>query len=705
MIFQKTHKILLILSLLLIHSFSLSAQDSGCNNENFELGTLDGWKSFIGFITTEGEVDVSTPNLSPFQHLITHTNLSPDPVASVCDLTIHRVAEGGNHSLRLGNKSSGGGAERVLKTFMVTPENVYFLVQYAVLLQDPGHQDHLQPRFEMRVFNEAGDLLPCGEYSVRANPDIPGFINCNGWEVLPWTSVGFELSEYVGQEISIELLTTDCGKGDHAGYAYIDTSCLPLNIGFESSVCIGEGTATLSVAEGFAEYLWSNGDTERITTIENAIVGDVISVELTSFTGCTITLSDTIEAPPSSLEIVLEPIEAPQICEGETIDIEVYGSNLETIFWKDLDIYANPISLTPITTTTYEIVPIDFNGCQHPPEVVTIVVNPPPSIEITASEDTICNGQMIELFLEVNNDGGFRWLDNEELPPVRTLQLNESTTFYAQADGIGTCPSTMDSLTIFVKDTQAILYTKTPDSVVCEGESITLSIEDRENIEAVYWQEADINQEAFSIEVSPTISRYFKMVLTPSDDCAEFEDSILVSLIPPLTSNILGENRCIDAPLVLDVSNESATGYLWQDGSTKADFLVTESGNYSVEITNDCETITESVQLEMSASTNCRFQIPSAFSPNGDGINDQLKIATNCFDRTLNHFTFKVFNRWGEVVFETNDIGQSWKGRNTKFQDLPNGLYVWWLSFEGENGGGDLCGQNVFEKGNVVLVR
>ncbi len=682
------------------------AQDSGCNNENFELGTLEGWESFIGYITTEGEVDVSTPAISPFQHLITHTNLSPDPVASVCDLTINRVAAGGNHSLRLGNKSSGGGAERVVKTFTVTPENVYFLVQYSVVLQDPGHQDHLQPRFEMRVFNEAGELLPCGEYAVRANPDIPGFVNCNGWEVLPWTSVGFELSEYVGQDITIELLTTDCGKGDHAGYAYIDASCLPLNIGFDSGICIGEGTAALSVAEGFAEYLWSNGDTERITTIENANVGDVISVELTSFTGCTITLSDTIEAPPNSLEVILDPIEEPKICEGESVDIEVNGSNLETIYWKDLNIYANPIELSPLTTTTYEIIPIDFNGCQHAPELVTVVVNPPPNIEIMVSEDTICNGQTVELSLEVNNDAGFRWLDDEELPPIRTLQLNESTTFYAQADGIGTCPSTSDSLTIFVKDSQPISYTKTPDSAVCEGESITLSIEERENIEAVFWKDVDTNMEAFSIEVSPTVSRYFKVLLIPSDDCAEFEDSILVSILPPLTSNVLGEDRCIDAPLVLDVFDESASGYLWQDGSTSPTFLVTESGNYSVEISNNCETIIENVQLEMSTSGNCRFEVPSAFSPNGDGINDQLKIATNCVNTPINGFTFKVFNRWGEVVFETNDVEQSWKGTNTKFQNLPNGLYVWWLRFEGEGRGrSDLCGESVFEKGNVVLVR
>ncbi|MEZ4883832.1 MAG: gliding motility-associated C-terminal domain-containing protein [Chitinophagales bacterium] len=614
-------------------TFYLNAQDSGCNNENFELGTLEGWQSFIGFITTEGDVTINTAATSNFQHLITNTNLSPDPVAADCDLSIPRVAVGGNHSLRLGNKSSGGGAERVVKTFTVTPENTYFLVQYAVMLEDPGHSPELQPRFEMRVFNEMGDLLPCGEYAVRASPDIPGFVPCNGWEVLPWTSVGFELSSYVGQAITIELLTTDCGKGDHAGYAYIDAACLPLDISFESDICIGEGSATLSVAEGFAVYLWSNGETGRTATIENAKVGDVVSVELTSVTGCSITLSDTIEAPPNSLEVLLEPIEVPQICEGETVVIEVNGTNLETIYWKDFDLYANPFEVIPMTTTTYELIPIDFNGCQHPLELVTIVVNPPPNIEITASEQNICNGETVELSLEVNNDNGFRWLDNGDNASIRILQPSETRTFYAEADGIGTCPTAMDSLTIVVTDSQPIDYTKTPNATICVGESITLSIENRTNIEGIEWE--GLQNEAFLIEVSPSESQYFVFSLRAADCAYLQKDSILVEVLS--TSNAL---------------------------------------NY------------------------CSLYVPTAFSPNKDGINDVLQVTTNCFQNTpnANDFTFKVFNRWGEVVFEANDVLQSWDG-----SDLPNGLYVWWLSFEGELE--SVCRARIFEKGNVLLIR
>ncbi len=699
--FHSLFLLLLFFFLAFFPNACLFAQDSGCNNENFELGTLEGWQTFIGYITTGGEVNVSTSNFSATQHLITNTNLSPDPVASNCELVLNRVAEGGNHSLRLGNKSTGGGAERILKSFTVTPENSYFLVQYAVLLEDPGHSPHLQPRFEMRVFNESGELLPCGEYAVRAGPNIPGFVPCNGWEVLPWTSVGFELSSYVGQKITIELMTTDCGKGDHAGYSYIDAACLPLNIGFQGGVCVEEGTATLSVAEGFAEYLWSNGATERQTEIENIQVGDVVSVELTSFTGCTITLSDTIEAPPNSLQVILEPIELPEICEGETIDIQINGSNFETVFWKEWELYANPFEVTPMATTTYEFIPIDLNGCQHSPEMLTITVHPPPMVEIATSASQICEGESITLSFSSNEIRSFQWENGDDSSIVRQIQPSENQIYAIEAFGFGTCPSVRDSLQIEVEAAQTISYTKTPDTTICSGETTILNIENRLNIGGIAWEHNGSND--FTVEIQPTGNQYFRFTFEPANGCTpNSKDSIEVRITPALELPDFGVDRCVDAPVLLEGNQIFDVDYLWQNGSTAATFLANESGTYSVEISNACETISQSIDLQFSETVNCRFTLPSAFSPNGDGINDFLLISSNCSNLSPSNFTFKLFNRWGQVVFEGNDSQKAWNG-NFGGKALPNGLYVWWLRYE--NSTDRACGEGVFRQGNVVLVR
>ena len=71
--------------------------------------------------------------------------------------------------------------------------------------------------------------------------------------------------------------------------------------------------------------------------------------------------------------------------------------------------------------------------------------------------------------------------------------------------------------------------------------------------------------------------------------------------------------------------------------------------------------------------------VPNAFSPNGDGTNDQLETFISV-DLPLKEYQFSVFNRWGSKVFSTNDIDTGWDGTfNGDF--LDNGVYVWLLEY------------------------
>jgi gliding motility-associated-like protein len=87
--------------------------------------------------------------------------------------------------------------------------------------------------------------------------------------------------------------------------------------------------------------------------------------------------------------------------------------------------------------------------------------------------------------------------------------------------------------------------------------------------------------------------------------------------------------------------------------------------------------------------------VPNAFTPNGDGHNDVLRVIPIGI-RALNYFT--VFNRWGQRVFTTTDPGTGWDGTvNGVLQ--PVGTYVWMA------GGVNYKGEVVERKGVVVLIR
>ena len=200
-----------------------------CHNLDFEFGDTRGWRTFIGSISDTAIINLEL--YSPDQHAIMSRIDGNDPIAELYCIENNElpiVPPGlGAHVMRLGNSSVGAHAERVVYEMTVDQSNNFFTLSYAVVLEDPQHSYARQPRFEMRILDSVGNVFPCGEYQVRADLDLEGFENCQEWRVRPWTTAGFELESYRGQTIKIEILTTDCGHGGHAGYAYFDATCYP----------------------------------------------------------------------------------------------------------------------------------------------------------------------------------------------------------------------------------------------------------------------------------------------------------------------------------------------------------------------------------------------------------------------------------------------------------------------------------------------
>jgi gliding motility-associated-like protein len=93
---------------------------------------------------------------------------------------------------------------------------------------------------------------------------------------------------------------------------------------------------------------------------------------------------------------------------------------------------------------------------------------------------------------------------------------------------------------------------------------------------------------------------------------------------------------------------------------------------------------------------SCHIAVPSAFTPNGDGLNDYL-YPLNAYK--AKNLLFRIYNRWGQLIFETKDWTKKWDGR-INGNPQPAGTYVWMLQYF-ENGGE----KPVVLKGTVVLIR
>ncbi len=140
--------------------------------------------------------------------------------------------------------------------------------------------------------------------------------------------------------------------------------------------------------------------------------------------------------------------------------------------------------------------------------------------------------------------------------------------------------------------------------------------------------------------------------------------------------------------------------YQWEDGSSAPTLLIDSPGTYEVTISNACESVVQQVIVEPEFDGRDQaFFIPNAFSPNNDGLNEELKVFT-APDVILQSFDLYVFDRWGNQLFVTDQIEQGWDGRINGTM-LDPAVFVWWLEASYER-----CGQtySIQQKGDVVLM-
>ncbi len=113
----------------------------------------------------------------------------------------------------------------------------------------------------------------------------------------------------------------------------------------------------------------------------------------------------------------------------------------------------------------------------------------------------------------------------------------------------------------------------------------------------------------------------------------------------------------------------------WQDGSINPTYTLTQPGTFSLAATNNCGTTTQQLVI---ANGLCKVFVPTAFTPNNDGRNDFFKALGT---EAVTEFDLKIFERGGQVVFETKDKNKGWDGK-LKGMGFPTGVFVYLINYK-----------------------
>gem|GEM_PF-347381 len=237
---------------------------------------------------------------------------------------------------------------------------------------------------------------------------------------------------------------------------------------------------------------------------------------------------------------------------------------------------------------------------------------------------------------------------------------------------------------------------------ICAGETVTFHTAYRSGADSLVWQWTDGHGmqsghgPVYSFE-NPGIYSVTITAFYPHCPDTAAQDTIYVARAP-LVNIGMDTTLCPgNAPLRLVNLEEGRAGdrYRWSTGAATAAISVHEPGIYWLQVISDNECMTtDSVTIHRS----CYLDIPNVFTPNGDGINDYF-FPREMTARGITRFHMQVFNRWGQLVYETRQTaGYGWNGT---VNGLPasQGVFVYLVEAAFENGR-----QEKYE-GNVTLLR
>lgn len=229
-----------------------------------------------------------------------------------------------------------------------------------------------------------------------------------------------------------------------------------------------------------------------------------------------------------------------------------------------------------------------------------------------------------------------------------------------------------------------------PDITVCEGEEVVLGADGNQG--DVYWlkgQAVAAHRDTFRVTPTEPVT-YFVYVSNPG--CAT-RDTISIDVEQPQSTQDSLE-LCKGETVDLD-AGVPGISYEWNTGDSTQVITVGESGDYNVILLDPSKACDNERRVNVVVNL-CGYilDIPNAFTPNGDNLNDEFGILGDNYE--LNYF--RIYNRWGELVFESTTKGQAWDG-TYKGENADQGVYTWVVSFTYEGKPQDIL------SGNVTLLR
>ncbi|MBL4703632.1 MAG: PKD domain-containing protein [Flavobacteriales bacterium] len=310
-------------------------------------------------------------------------------------------------------------------------------------------------------------------------------------------------------------------------------------------ICLGTSVNLIAVGAGVGgSYSWDNGLGIGSAQIASPSSTTTYNVTVTDVNGCTSIVSTVVTVSIPS--VIINASGSSTICDGSSISISASGAS--TFTWDNGLGGGSSHSVTPTSSTTYNVVGTDGFGCTGTGSI-TITVVPNPIVSVTPVSGTICEGDNLTLSASGAStyswDGGLGSGGNQTVSPIATTTYHVTGT-----DGLG-CIGT-DSVTVTVLVNPTVIITPS-GMTICEGESVTITASGASSFS---W---DTGANTASITESPTVTSTYTVTGT-TGSCNSTPVNVIITVEPlpiaiagaDFTSIVVGGN--------VNFNNSGSTG-------------------------------------------------------------------------------------------------------------------------------------------------
>ena len=348
------------------------------------------------------------------------------------------------------------------------------------------------------------------------------------------------------------------------------------------------------------------------------------------------------------------------VCAGESATFDA-GPGFSLYYWNNA---ANTRTMATSTGGKYMVNVTNAQGCKAS-DTVELIVNANPQVALGADKKA-CEGSNFTLTSNVTASS-YLWNNNAT---SNSIVVNTSGKYSLTVTDVNGCKGSDDiQLSIIARP----LVDLGADKQICAGSSVTLNI----NLDAsasVYWSTGAKDK---AIIVNRTGAYMVQAYYDPT--CPSFDTINVIVVSRPIST--LGNDTivCFNETGALTLEAGAADEFLWNDKaqSTTSSIDVQQEGTYIVQLTNaNLCSVKDTISINQICVTS--VYIPNAFSPNGDATNDVFYVK----GLNVEKFHLVIFNRWGELIFESYDINNGWDGTYMG-NEVQISAYVWkvdWLS-------------------------